>query len=178
MTLSARVRNLDLQRMRAELLADPEEVLDRRRWEKPPIDDSFLKVLSTDEKALHGRAQQEQEPKVDANWFGCQCHHSAFQVRKFPRRNIDHPLFKNVDGEAAERHLKDLPVGEVVIRPSARGLHHLTITWKCSDEVYVHLGVLEKDKPNDVSSALGRTLIIGDEKFDDLDEILERFVFV
>lgn len=97
-------------------------------------------------------------------------------MRKFQRRKIDHPLFMNTDGEGAEKHLKDQPIGEVVIRPSNHGMSHLTLTWKCFDDVFVHITVEEKNKPNGVSSALGHTLVIGDETFDDLDEILERFV--
>lgn len=56
-TLSTRIRSIDLQRMRADLIADKRDILDRRRWEIPPVSDHYLVVLPEDEEALHGRGQ-------------------------------------------------------------------------------------------------------------------------
>jgi len=62
----------------------------------------------------------------------------------------------------------------VVIRPSSKGVKFLTITWKFYHQVYVHITVREEGKRN--ASALGQVLFIGSEKFEDLNEILARYV--
>ena len=142
-----------------DLIADPREVSNRSKWEVAPLRDSYSIVLPTDDEALTGKSERDKAP-----------------TRKFLPRKIDHPGFQNVDRTTAETILHNKPIGEVVIRPSSRGYRFLTITWKCCDDVYVHVSVEERDKPNDVKMALGRTLVIDKESYDDLDEILERYV--
>jgi hypothetical protein len=63
-----------------------------------------------------------------------------------------------------------------VIRPSSRGAHNLTITWKAYEDVYRHVNVVEKDKPETSELDLGRRLLIGSDEFEDLDHIVARFV--
>ena len=84
--------------------------------------------------------------------------------RRFIPRHIDHPLFKNISSEEAIEYLKNKNEGEVVIRPSAKGTNHLTITWKFhkveeagKDDIIAHIDVLETNKPNELS--LGGTLL-------------------
>ncbi|KAG0236910.1 Transcription elongation factor spt6 [Actinomortierella wolfii] len=88
----------------------------------------------------------------------------------FIPRKITHPLFKNINAEAAIQHLKDRPRGELVIRPSTRGADHLSITVKIAENLYKHYDVLELDKKDDYS--LGKTLKIDGIKYSDLDELL------
>jgi len=95
-------------------------------------------------------------------------------TRKIIPRQIDHPLFVNETFQAAEQRLSNQERGEVVIRPSSKGLTFLNITWKFYDDIYVHITVREEDKPNPRS--LGKTLYIEDEKFEDLDEIISRYI--
>ena len=56
------------------------------------------------------------------------------------------------------------------------GVERLTLTWKVNDKhnILQHVEIVEEDKPNPFS--LGRRLIIGNEHFEDLDEILARYV--
>lgn len=83
--------------------------------------------------------------------------------------------------------------GEVIIRPSSKGADHLTITWKVADGIYQHIDVREEGKANAFSLGdcyscfhltqivnkclfVGKSLWIGNEEFEDLDEIIARHV--
>ncbi|KAF4304939.1 hypothetical protein GTA08_BOTSDO06853 [Botryosphaeria dothidea] len=87
------------------------------------------------------------------------------------QRVIKHPLFRPFNAAQAEEYLGSQGRGDVVIRPSSKGLDHLAVTWKVSDNIYQHIDVLELDKENEFS--LGRTLKIGGKyTYSDLDELI------
>jgi len=70
--------------------------------------------------------------------------------------------------------LSDKEPGESIIRPSSRGPSYLTLTLKISDGVYAHKDIVEGGKEHkDITSLLriGKTLKIGDDTFEDLDEV-------
>ena len=48
------------------------------------------------------------------------------------------------------------------------------MTWKVTDHITHHVDIKEEDKPN--SFSLGRSLRIGEEVYEDFDEILARFI--
>jgi len=66
--------------------------------------------------------------------------------------------------------------GEGNVRPSSKGTDHLTVKWKVADVIYQHVDVGEEGKENAFS--LGKSLWIGDEQFEDLDEIVVRYIHV
>ncbi|KAF2726305.1 transcription elongation factor spt6 [Polychaeton citri CBS 116435] len=87
------------------------------------------------------------------------------------QRVIKHPLFRPFNGQQAEQFLASAGRGDCVIRPSSKGLDHLTVTWKVHDGLYQHIDVLELDKENEFS--VGRTLRIGGKyNYSDLDELI------
>ena len=88
-------------------------------------------------------------------------------------RIIVHPLFKNITFMQAEEELQNATSGEVIFRPSSKGTNHLTLTYKFHD-VVAHVDINEEDKPN--ALALGRTLKINEEVYEDLNEIVARFI--
>jgi transcription elongation factor SPT6 len=91
------------------------------------------------------------------------------------QRVIKHPLFRSFNSAQAEEYLGSQAPGDVVIRPSSKGLDHLAVTWKVSDGVYQHIDVLELDKENEFS--VGRTLkISGKYTYSDLDELIVNHV--
>ncbi|RLN72476.1 hypothetical protein BBJ28_00001054 [Nothophytophthora sp. Chile5] len=90
------------------------------------------------------------------------------------KRQIAHPVFRNINCQAAMQFLREQPVGEVVIRPSTLGTDHLTLTWKMLDGVYRHFDIQEKDKPSD--ARIGQTLIVKEESYENIDELIARFV--
>lgn len=92
------------------------------------------------------------------------------QEQQRQMRVIKHPLFRPFGAREAEAFLAPLQRGDLVIRPSSRGLDHLVVTWKVADQIYQHIDVLELDKPNDY--ALGKTLCVGNYRYHDLDELI------
>ncbi len=85
---------------------------------------------------------------------------------------VSHPLFKDLTFREAEELLRDVEPGEegIVIRPSSKGLNHLTVTWKLFDNVCMHTDVEEKEGLNKKS----RVYVVGSQKYEDLDEIIYR----
>lgn len=88
------------------------------------------------------------------------------------QRVINHPFFKPFNSAQAQEYLGSQSVGGVVIRPSSKGLDHLAVTWKVSDNIYQHIDVLELDK----SSQSTTYKIGGRYSYSDLDELLENHV--
>ncbi|KAI1316773.1 Transcription elongation factor spt6 [Mortierella claussenii] len=95
---------------------------------------------------------------------------TSVKKNTFLPRKINHPLFKNINGEEAKQFLSDKSRGELVIRPSTRGVDHLSVTVKLAEGLYKIFDILELDKKDDVS--LGKTLKIDNSKYSDLDELL------
>lgn len=56
------------------------------------------------------------------------------------RRVIKHPNFHNFNTSQAEAYLEKQQRGDVVIRPSSKGINHLAVTWKVDDKLYQHIG--------------------------------------
>lgn len=91
------------------------------------------------------------------------------------QRVIKHPLFKPFNSAQAQEFLGSQARGDVVIRPSSKGMDHLAVTWKVSDNIYQHIDVLELDKSSQFSS--GGTLKIGGKyTYTDLDELIVNHV--
>ncbi|XP_076244162.1 transcription elongation factor SPT6 isoform X2 [Calliopsis andreniformis] len=98
----------------------------------------------------------------------------AQQRQTYVKRVIIHPSFHNVSFAEAEKIMQTVKQGEAIIRPSSKGADHLTVTWKVTDNIYQHIDVTEEGKENTFS--LGRSLWIGGEEFEDLDEIIARHI--
>ncbi|KAH7314514.1 hypothetical protein KP509_21G005900 [Ceratopteris richardii] len=99
--------------------------------------------------------------------------------KSFKPRMIVHPQFQNISMSDAIESLTEKDVGEIIIRPSSKGPTHLSITLKFYDGVYTHIDVLEGGKDSkDFTSflSLGKTLKIGEDVFEDLDEVIARYV--
>ncbi len=91
------------------------------------------------------------------------------------QRVIKHPLFRPFNTAQAEEFLGSQARGDAVIRPSSKGLDHIAITWKVSDNVYQHIDVLELNKENEFS--VGRILKIGGKyTYSDLDELIVNHI--
>ncbi|ONK61390.1 uncharacterized protein A4U43_C08F29410 [Asparagus officinalis] len=99
--------------------------------------------------------------------------------KNFKPRMIVHPRFQNLTAEEAKQYLADKDAGESIIRPSSRGPSFLTLTIKIFDDVYAHKDILESGKDHkDITSLLrlGKTLTIDEKTFEDLDEVMDRYV--
>lgn len=146
--------------------------LDRKR---------FTAKLSLHEDALRKpfRRDTEHEPgewddaQEEADKRAANKHQDAVTGRA--QRVIKHPLFRAFNSVQAEEFLGPQNRGDLVIRPSSKGLDHLIITWKVADNVFSHIDILELDKENEFS--VGRTLKIGGKySYSDLDELIELHV--
>ncbi|XP_023303515.2 transcription elongation factor SPT6 [Lucilia cuprina] len=99
------------------------------------------------------------------------------QVRskqQYVKRVIIHPSFHNKSYAEVLKIMESMDQGEVVVRPSSKGSDHLTVTWKVTNDIYQHIDVREEGKENAFS--LGQSLLIGNDEFEDLDEIIARHV--
>ncbi|CAK9170436.1 unnamed protein product [Ilex paraguariensis] len=99
--------------------------------------------------------------------------------KHFKPRMIVHPRFQNITADEAMEFLSDKEPGESIIRPSSRGPSYLTLTLKVYDGVYAHKDIVEGGKEHkDITSLLrlGKTLKIGEDTFEDLDEVMDRYV--
>ncbi|KAM1234373.1 hypothetical protein ACFX13_004034 [Malus domestica] len=101
------------------------------------------------------------------------------EKKNFNPRMIVHPRFQNISADESMRLLSDKDPGESIFRPSSRGPSHLSLTLKIYDGVYAHKDIVEGGKEKkDITSILriGKTLTIGEDTFEDLDEVVDRYV--
>ncbi|XP_073017502.1 transcription elongation factor SPT6 homolog isoform X1 [Primulina eburnea] len=99
--------------------------------------------------------------------------------KHFKPRMIVHPRFQNITADEAVEFLSNKDPGESVIRPNVRGPSHLTLTLKICNGVYANKDIVEGGKEHkDITSLLriGKTLKIGEDTFEDLDEVMDRYV--
>jgi transcription elongation factor SPT6 len=95
------------------------------------------------------------------------------QGRFIPRR-IAHEKFKNISSKRAQAELAEAEVGDFVFRPSTRSEDHITLTWKFWAKQFVHIDIQEFEKPKGAS--IGSRLAISSESFENLREIVERYI--
>ncbi|KAF8576398.1 transcription elongation factor Spt6 [Ramaria rubella] len=95
------------------------------------------------------------------------------------RRVIKHPDFHNFNSAQAEAYLAKQQRGDVVIRPSSKGMDHLAVTWKVDDGVYQHIDVVDENADPNLQ-AVGNSLVVDNGKnkqtFSDLDELIVNYV--
>ncbi|KAI9889773.1 MAG: Transcription elongation factor spt6 [Vezdaea aestivalis] len=91
------------------------------------------------------------------------------------QRVINHPLFHGFNATEAEQFLASRSRGDAVIRTSSKGMDHIAVTWKVSDNIYQHIDVLELNKDNDFT--VGKKLTVsGKYSYTDLDELINQHV--
>ncbi|KFM65277.1 Transcription elongation factor SPT6, partial [Stegodyphus mimosarum] len=156
LTLHARITKIDIERFAVDLTCRSSDLSDKNNEWRPPKDLYYDYEAEEKDHKIEDAAAKQQNRQV------------------YLKRVIVHPSFKNVSFKEAEKILDTMEQGEVIIRPSSKGSNHLTVTWKVADGINQHIDVREEGKENEFS--LGHSLIIGDESFEDLDEIIARHV--
>ena len=156
-TIMARILKIDIERFSVDLTCRSSDLQDLdERW-RPPRDPHFDRTRETEaRRAAEARRQSKQ------------------RSHKYTKRVIVHPQFRNVSYDGCLQLMRNMELGEVLIRPSSKGADHLTVSWKVDNGVVQHIDVLELGKKNEFS--LGTMLRIGDQEFEDLDEIVARHV--
>ncbi|KAK8480758.1 hypothetical protein V6N13_092320 [Hibiscus sabdariffa] len=107
------------------------------------------------------------------------CKEREMAKKHFKPRMIVHPRFQNITADEAMEYLSDKDPGESIFRPSSRGPSFLTLTLKVYDGIYAHKDIVEGGKEHkDITSLLriGKTLKIGEDTFEDLDEVMDRYI--
>lgn len=154
--IHCRVTKIEVERFSIEATSKSSDLLDKNHEWRPQKDPYY------DHDAEKKDVQAEEEAKKNR------------QKLTYIKRVIVHPAFHNISYIEAEKIMATMEQGDVIVRPSSKGADHLTVTWKVADGIYQHIDVREEGKENAFS--LGQSLWIGNEEFEDLDEIIARHV--
>lgn len=154
--IHCRVIKIDTERFSVECSSKSSDLADRNGEWRPKKDHYY------DQEQEDKDMRKEEESKKQTT------------RQQYIKRIIVHPAFHNKSYAEAIKIMADMDQGEVIIRPSSKGSDHLTVTWKVCNEIYQHIDVREEGKENAFS--LGTSLWIGNEEFEDLDEIIARHV--
>jgi transcription elongation factor SPT6 len=96
-------------------------------------------------------------------------------ARPVVSHQINHPHFKNETKVGALELLEKEPAGSFIIRPSSRGRDHLNITWKFADDIpCIHIDVKQEGLSDSVT--VGSAFVVGDDRFEDLDELIASYL--
>lgn len=155
-TIHCRVIKIDIDRFQCDCSSKTSDLLDRNNEWRPKKDHYY------DQEAEDKEMKKEDETKKQT------------ARQQYIKRIIVHPAFHNKSYAEAIKIMATMDQGEVIIRPSSKGSNHLTVTWKVCDDIYQHIDVREEGKENAFS--LGQSLWIGNEEFEDLDEIIARYI--
>lgn len=155
-TIHARVMKIDTDKFSCDLTCRTSDLLDEENKWKPARDDFY-------DEAAEKAAKLELEAKS-----------KRAARRPYCKRVIVHPAFENIDYKACEKKLMEMEQGHAIIRPSSAGQNYLTVSWKVADGINQHINIREEGKDNAFS--LGHQLYIEDESYEDLDEIIARYV--
>lgn len=154
--IHCRIIKIDYEKYRVEASSKSSDLLDRNNEWKPMKDDYY----DTEQEERELRKEAEDKTKA--------------AKQQYTKRIIVHPAFHNKSYNEAIKLMAKMDQGEVIIRPSSKGSDHLTVTWKVCDTIYQHIDVREEGKENAFS--LGSSLWIGNDEFEDLDEIVARHI--
>lgn len=155
-TIHCRVVKIDVERFQVDCTSRSSDLMDNKGEWRPQKDPYY-----DQDREDFDNKKDEDARKVK-------------QRQTYIKRVIVHPSFKNISFREAEKIMETMDQGEVIVRPSSKGADHLTVTWKVADNVYQHIDVREEGKENAFS--LGQSLWIGNDEFEDLDEIIARYV--
>jgi transcription elongation factor SPT6 len=157
MVIHARVREIQVDKFRIDLTSRTSDLKDLNDQFKPQKDRFYdFGSEEEDRNKLIDKKKKEEHKQT------------------YTKRVISHPQFKNYAYAQAVNMLKDQSIGDCIIRPSSKGADHLTATWKVYDDCFQHVDILEEKKANVFS--IGKRLIIDGEDYEDLDEILARYI--
>ncbi|XP_057970915.1 transcription elongation factor SPT6 homolog isoform X2 [Malania oleifera] len=160
--ITCKIKSIQKNRYQAFLVCKDSDMRNNRYQNIQNLDPYYHEDRST----LQGEQEKARKEKELAK-------------RHFKPRMIVHPRFQNITADEAMEFLSDKDPGESIIRPSSRGPSFLTLTLKVYDGVYAHKDIVEGGKEHkDITSLLriGKTLKIGEDTFEDLDEVMDRYV--
>lgn len=156
MILHCRIIKIDIERFAVDLTCRSSDLADVNNEWRPAKDLYYDNEAEDKERKVVDDSMKKQNRQT------------------YVKRVIVHPSFHNISYKEAEKLLSTMDQGDVIIRPSSKGVDHLTVTWKVHEGILQHIDVKEQGKENAFS--LGSSLLINNEEFEDLDEIIARHV--
>lgn len=156
MTIHCRVMKVNSEKFSMELTCRTSDLNDTRHEWCDPLDRFFFFEAEDKDKNIEELNKKRQNRQ------------------SYIKRIIVHPSFHNIDFRQAEKMLNNMEQGEAIIRPSSKSQNHLTLTWKVYNNIHQHIDIREEGKDNAFS--LGHELYINNEAYEDLDEIIARYV--
>lgn len=155
-TIYARVIDIDAEKFSCRLSSKTSDLIDAAGTYKPAKDEHYDEMA---EIAMKKELEAKSKRAVR---------------RPYCKRVIVHPAFENIDFKTCEKKLKDMEQGHAIIRPSSAGQNYLTVSWKVTNDINQHVIIREEGKANAFS--LGHQLYIENESYEDLDEIIARYI--
>nr|XP_018907506.1 PREDICTED: transcription elongation factor SPT6-like [Bemisia tabaci] len=150
--IQCRIIKIDVERFSIDATSKFSDLLDKNRKWRPPKDPLYDLGAGMKDKKTEDDAMQQKKRQTHI------------------KRVIVHPSFHHISYIEAEALMASMEPGEVIVRPSSQGANNLSVTWKVADGICQHIAVKEVDKGNAFS--LGPTLLIDNEEFEDIDEII------
>ncbi|KAI3888192.1 hypothetical protein MKW92_031893, partial [Papaver armeniacum] len=150
--ITCKIKSIQKNRYQVYLTCKESE-LKRDRYRSSQNHDPYYKP---DESSLQTEKEKARKEKELAK-------------KHFKPRMIVHPRFQNITADDAFEHYPS----------QLQGAIFLTLTLKVYDGVYANKDIVEGGKDHkDITSLLrlGKTLKIGDDTFEDLDEVMDRYV--
>ncbi|WCJ28699.1 hypothetical protein M5689_010381 [Euphorbia peplus] len=160
--LTCKIKSIQKNRYQVFLVCKESDMRSNKYQQSSDLDPYYHEDRSTSQNAQEKTRKEKELAK-----------------KHFKHRMIVHPRFQNITADEAMEFLSDKDPGESIIRPSSRGPSYLTLTLKIYDGVYAHKDIVEGGKEHkDITSLLriGKTLKIGEDTFEDLDEVMDRYV--
>lgn len=154
--IHVRITKIDVERFAVDCTSKSSDLMDRNHEWRPNKDHYYDQELEDQE------SRKEDDSKKQKN------------RQQYVKRIIVHQAFHNIAFRDAIKMMATMDQGAVIVRPSSKGSDHLTVTWKVADDIYQHIDVREEGKEN--AFCLGQTLWIGNDEFEDLEEIITRHV--
>uniref|UniRef100_A0A1B0BJV8 Transcription elongation factor SPT6 n=1 Tax=Glossina palpalis gambiensis TaxID=67801 RepID=A0A1B0BJV8_9MUSC len=154
--IHVRIIKIDVDRFSVDCSSKSSDLMDKNHEWRPRRD------------PFYDYEQEEKDNRKESD------HKQVQAKQQYVKRVIVHPSFHNKSYAEVVKIMETMDQGEVVVRPSSKGSDHLTVTWKVTEDIYQHIDVREEGKENAFS--LGQSLWIGNEEFEDLDEIIARHV--
>ncbi|KAI9002249.1 SH2 domain-containing protein [Gaertneriomyces semiglobifer] len=174
------IRNVPLDRYRAESLQEAfrEDTLVQAKVLRVEKDKMTVELSLRDVDPRRCNGAVPVDPRFDRHreedYLAAQRNVQVRKSKNKQARIIQHPYFKQLDYRSVQQYLADKAVGSIVIRPSTQGNDHFAITWKVEEGVCQHIDVKELHKDNEW--ALGKTLVVADEKYHEIDQIVAEYI--
>lgn len=156
MPIHVRIIKIHVEKFTVDCTSKSSDLADKNNQWRRPKDDFYD----------HEAEEMDYKKEVDSK--------KVKSRQQYTKRVIVHQSFQNISYADAVKQLGKMDQGEVLVRPSSKGTDHLTLTWKVADDVFQHIDIREDGKENTFS--LGTKLMIGNEEFEDLDEIIARHI--